>query len=151
MLYGFDMEKALRAMREELTSHGVVELKTPAEVDAVLAPAEGTVLVVVNSVCGCAAGAARPGVVRALANSVLPNRVTTVFAGQDREATERARAYFKGFAPSSPSVWLLKDGEVVFQLERRHIEHRGAEAIARDIVGAFNTHCATAKPATAGD
>lgn len=145
MMYGFDMERALRAMRAELTDHGVQELRTPEEVDAILAKKEGTAFVVVNSVCGCAAGAARPGVVEALKTSpVLPDHVTTVFAGQDKEATARAREYFKGFAPSSPSVWLLKDGEVVFKLERHQIEHRSAGDIAADIRAAFQKHCSRA-------
>jgi putative YphP/YqiW family bacilliredoxin len=149
MMYGFDMERALRAMRAELTDHGVQELRTPEEVDAVLARKEGTVLVVVNSVCGCAAGAARPGVVEALkTSSVLPDHITTVFAGQDKEATARAREYFKGFAPSSPSVWLLKDGEVVFKLERYQIEHRSAGDIAADIRAAFQKYCNRTSAAT---
>ncbi|MFQ3581747.1 MAG: BrxA/BrxB family bacilliredoxin [Chloracidobacterium sp.] len=143
MMYGFDMERALRAMRAELTDHGVQELRTPEEVDAVLSKKEGTALVVVNSVCGCAAGAARPGVVEALKTSpTLPDHITTVFAGQDKDATARAREYFKGFAPSSPSVWLLKDGDVVFKLERHQIEHRSAADIAADIRNALQKHCA---------
>ncbi|QUV84186.1 BrxA/BrxB family bacilliredoxin [Chloracidobacterium aggregatum] len=150
MMYGFDMERALRAMRAELTNHGVQELRTPEEVDAVLGKKEGTALVVVNSVCGCAAGAARPGVVEALKTStVLPDHITTVFAGQDKEATARAREYFKGFAPSSPSVWLLKEGEVVFKLERHQIEHRSASDIAADIRTALQKHCNRAGVATA--
>ncbi len=149
MLYGFDMERALRAMRAELTDHGVQELRAPEEVDAVLSKKRGTALVVVNSVCGCAAGAARPGVVEALKTSaVLPDHVTTVFAGQDKEATARAREYFKGFAPSSPSVWLLKDGDVVFKLERHQIEHRSAGDIAADIRAAFQQHCARGSAAS---
>jgi putative YphP/YqiW family bacilliredoxin len=147
MMYGFDMERALQMMREELTGNGVKELRTPEEVDATLGAERGTTLVVVNSVCGCAAGAARPGVVQALKNEVLPDQVTTVFAGQDKAATERARSYFKGFAPSSPSVWLLKDGEVAFKLERHQIEHRSAADIAADIKAAFNKHCASASAA----
>jgi putative YphP/YqiW family bacilliredoxin len=147
MMYGFDMERALQMMREELTGNGVKELRTPEDVDAALGAAHGTALVVVNSVCGCAAGAARPGVVQALKNEVLPDQVTTVFAGQDKAATERARSYFKGFAPSSPSVWLLKDGEVAFKLERHQIEHRSAADIAADIKAAFNKHCASASAA----
>jgi putative YphP/YqiW family bacilliredoxin len=147
MMYGFDMERALQMMREELTGNGVKELRTPEEVDATLGSERGTALVVVNSVCGCAAGAARPGVVQALKNEVLPDQVTTVFAGQDKAATERARSYFKGFAPSSPSVWLLKDGEIAFKLERHQIEHRSAADIAADIKAAFNKHCASASAA----
>lgn len=152
MLYGYDMGKAVQMMREELTHHGVRELRTPAEVDQVLSPRQGTVLVVVNSVCGCAAGAARPGVVQALqAAAAQPDQVTTVFAGQDREATERARTYLTGFAPSSPSVWLLKDGQVVFKLERYQIEQRSAQAIAADIVKGLNTFCTPAQQAVSGD
>jgi putative YphP/YqiW family bacilliredoxin len=152
MLYGYDMGKAVQMMREELTHHGVRELRTPTEVDQVLSPRQGTVLVVVNSVCGCAAGAARPGVVQGLQTAAAqPDHVTTVFAGQDREATERARTYFTGFAPSSPSVWLLKDGEVVFKLERHQIEHRNAQAIAAEIVKGLNTYCAPAQQAVSGD
>ncbi|OYT71618.1 MAG: hypothetical protein CFK52_07550 [Chloracidobacterium sp. CP2_5A] len=143
------MERALRAMRAELTDHGVRELRTPEEVDAALSKKEGTALIVVNSVCGCAAGAARPGVVEALKTSaVLPDQVTTVFAGQDKEATARAREYLKGFAPSSPSVWLLKDGDVVFKLERHQIEHRNAADIASDIRNAIQKHCAQTSAAT---
>jgi putative YphP/YqiW family bacilliredoxin len=148
-MYGFDMERAFQMMREELSANGVKELKTPADVDAVLAPAEGTALVVVNSVCGCAAAAARPGVVQAIkSSSVLPDHVTTVFAGQDKDATLRARQYFKGFAPSSPSVWLLKDGEVAFKLERHQIEHRSAADIANDIRNAIQKFCSSATAAT---
>ena len=148
MMYGFDMVRALQMMREELSANGVQELKTPAEVDAVLATGEGTALVVVNSVCGCAAGAARPGVVQAIKSaSVLPDHVTTVFAGQDKDATTRAREYFKGFAPSSPSVWLLKDGEVAFKLERHQIEHRSAADIAADIKNAIEKFCSAANAA----
>lgn len=145
-MYSFNMERAVQMMREELTTQGVQELKTPGEVDTVLAAGQGTVLVVVNSVCGCAAGAARPGVVQALQSSpCVPDKITTVFAGQDREATEQARKYLKGYPPSSPSVWLLKDGEVIFKLERYQIEHRSASAIAQDIVQAFHAHCVPAE------
>lgn len=150
-MYPFNMERALQAMRDELTQNGVRELKTPQEVDAVLGQENGTVFVIVNSVCGCAAGAARPGAVMALKNTAVPEHITTVFAGQDREATEQARTYFKGFAPSSPSMWLLKDGEVVFKLERHQIEHRSAQTIAQDLIQAFNSHCiVTEKSASSG-
>lgn len=141
-------EMLVRPMREELTRLGVEELRTAAEVDAVLGAAEGTVLVVVNSVCGCAARNARPAVAEALRHGVRPARAVTVFAGQDREATERARGYFTGHAPSSPSMALLKDGAVVAMLPRHAIEGRAAHDIAADLVRAFDAHCAAA-PASA--
>jgi putative YphP/YqiW family bacilliredoxin len=133
-------------MREELTNIGFRELRTPAEVDAALKDEKRTALVVVNSVCGCAAGKARPAIARALAHAVRPEVLLTVFAGQDREATERARSYFTGYAPSSPSVALLRDGKIVFMLERSDIESRDPYSIAQDLVQAFNRFCA---PATA--
>src|SRR5437667_8117681 len=117
-------EIMIRPMREELTRLGVEELSTPAQVDEILQHSNGTVMVVVNSVCGCAAGKARPGVALALQHDVKPDRVFTVFAGGDIEATERARSYFTGYLPSSPSIALLKDGQLVFMLERRQIEGR---------------------------
>jgi putative YphP/YqiW family bacilliredoxin len=127
-------------MRLELTRHGVQELRTAAEVDdAVRAP--GTLMVVVNSVCGCAAGKARPGVALALQHPTRPDRVATVFAGADIEATDRARGYFTGHLPSSPSVGLLRDGKLVFMLERAHIENRGAEQIADLLTAAFDRFC----------
>lgn len=142
-------EMLVRPMREELTRLGVEELRTAADVDAVLGAAEGTVLVVVNSVCGCAARNARPAVAEALRHGVRPGRVVTVFAGQDREATERARGYFTGHAPSSPSMALLKDGAVAAMLPRHAIEGRSSHDIAADLVRAFDAHCAPAAPATA--
>jgi putative YphP/YqiW family bacilliredoxin len=135
-------EQIVRPMREELTRLGVEELRTAAEVDAKLQGAAGTTLVVVNSVCGCAARNARPAVAMALQHAVKPDVCTTVFAGQDSEATERARSYFTGYAPSSPSIALLKDGDVVFMLERWQIEGRSAQEIARDLTGAFDQYCA---------
>ncbi|MCA0374084.1 MAG: BrxA/BrxB family bacilliredoxin [Gemmatimonadetes bacterium] len=134
-------EPVLIPMRQELTRLGVEELRTAAEVDAALEQATGTTMVVVNSVCGCAARFARPAVATALAHAVTPDRSVTVFAGQDREATERARAYFTGYPPSSPSIALLKDGALVFMLQRRDIEGRNADAIAADLMRAFDTHC----------
>lgn len=132
-------------MREELTRLGVSELKTAAAVDeAVKSP--GTVLVVVNSVCGCAAGKARPGIAIALEHNPKPDLLTTVFAGADVEATDRARQHFAGYPPSSPSVALLKDGKVVYMMERHQIEGQNAEAIASQLIGAFDKHC-TAVPA----
>lgn len=141
-------ERFVTPMRQELTRLGVVELRTAADVDATLADAPGTALVVVNSVCGCAARNARPAVARALQSATAkPDRLTTVFAGQDHEATDRARALFAGYAPSSPSIALLKDGRVAFMLERFQIEGRSADDIARDLTAAFERYCA---PATSG-
>src|SRR3954466_16241230 len=135
-------EMLLTPMRQELTRLGVQELRTADDVEKVLGQAEGTALVVVNSVCGCAARNARPAVAAALQHGVKPDRLTTVFAGQDTEAAARARAYFTGYAPSSPQIGLLKDGELVFMLERYQIEGRSADEIARDLVGAFDRFCA---------
>ncbi len=127
-------------MRAELTRLGVEDLRTPEQVDEALTSA-GTVLVVVNSVCGCAAGNARPGVAKALANDKVPDRTVTVFAGVDKDAVSAARAHFKGYNPSSPQIALLKNGEVVAMLERTNIEGRNADQVAADLVNAFNTHC----------
>ena len=140
-------ERFVTPMRQELTRLGVEELRSAAEVDAKLKDAAGTTLVVVNSVCGCAARNARPAVAAALRHSVKPDHLTTVFAGQDVEATTRARSYFTGYAPSSPQIGLLKDGQLVFMLERWQIEGRSADEIARDLVGAFDQFCAD-QPAT---
>jgi len=134
-------ERFVTPMREELTRLGVEELRTPDEVDSRLKDAKGTTLVVVNSICGCAARMARPAVAMALQHTSKPERLTTVFAGQDADATERARSYFTGYAPSSPQIALMKDGHVVFMLERWQIEGRPADAIARDLVGAFDEFC----------
>jgi putative YphP/YqiW family bacilliredoxin len=133
-------------MREELTQLGFRELRSAQEVDSVLAGSKGTVLVVVNSICGCAAGKARPGVAGALVHHTRPDLLTTVFAGHDHDATARARSYFTGYAPSSPSIALLRDGKLVFMLERRQIEGRMAEQIAADLTAAFDRFCT---PATA--
>jgi putative YphP/YqiW family bacilliredoxin len=130
-------------MREELTSLGFEELRTVQSVDeAVTRP--GTTMVVVNSVCGCAAGKARPGVAMALSHDVKPDHLTTVFAGADVEATDRARGYFTGYPPSSPSVALLRDGQLVYIMERRQIEGQSADAIARQLMAAFDQYCAPA-------
>jgi len=130
-------------MREELTALGFEELRTAQSVDqAVTRP--GTTMVVVNSVCGCAAGKARPGVAMALNHDVKPDHLTTVFAGADVEATDRARGYFTGYPPSSPSVALLRDGQLVYIMERRQIEGQSADAIARQLMAAFDQYCAPA-------
>jgi len=134
-------ERFVTPMRQELTRLGVEELRTAEEVDARLKDAPGTTLVVVNSVCGCAARNARPAVASALRHSVKPDHLATVFAGQDVEATAKARAYFTGYPPSSPSIGLLKDGEIVFMLERWQIEGRSADAIAADLTDAFDRFC----------
>ncbi|HET6143292.1 MAG TPA: BrxA/BrxB family bacilliredoxin [Candidatus Acidoferrales bacterium] len=142
-------EQFVRPMREELTSVGFRELRTPEDVDAALKQEKCTVLVVVNSICGCAAGKARPAVAKALSHSVRPEILTTVFAGQDPDATSRARSYFEGYAPSSPSIALLRDGKVAFMLERSNIEGRDAAAIAEDLTNAFDRFCAPAESAHA--
>jgi len=134
-------ERFVTPMRQELTQLGVEELRTPEEVDARLKDAKGTTLVVVNSICGCAARMARPAVATALQHSSKPDHLTTVFAGQDADATDRARGYFTGYPPSSPQIALMKDGQVVFMLERWQIEGRPATAIADDLIQAFDEHC----------
>lgn len=135
-------EHLVAPMRQELTRLGVRELKTPAEVDtAVDAASEGTMLVVINSVCGCAAANARPAVALARNAPLQPDQLVTVFAGQDLEATARMRQHLAGIPPSSPFMALFKDGEPVFVIERRHIEGRSASAIATDLVGAYNKYC----------
>jgi putative YphP/YqiW family bacilliredoxin len=134
-------ERLITPMREELTRLGVEEMRTADEVDRTLGNASGTTLVVVNSICGCAARNARPAVERALRHAKRPDRLTTVFAGQDAEATSRARAYFAPYPASSPQIALLKDGAVAFMLERRNIEGRTAEEIANDLIDAFDEHC----------
>ena len=135
-------EIMIAPMREDLTRLGVEELKTPEAVDETIRNSKGTLMVVVNSICGCAAGKARPGVALALQNEVKPDKVATVFAGADIEATERARSYFTGYGPSSPSIALLKDGELVYMLERYQIEGRDANAIAGELTQAFEKYCA---------
>jgi putative YphP/YqiW family bacilliredoxin len=138
-------ELMLIPMREELTKSGIQELRTAAEVDRAVA-APGTTMLIVNSVCGCAAGRMRPAVRMALGNSASPDHLYSVFAGQDKEATERARSYFTGYPPSSPSIGILRDGKLVYMLERRNIETREAPAIAADLVNAFNQLCVSTAP-----
>ena len=134
-------EPMIAPFREELTRFGVQETRTAAEVDKAV-QTEGSVMVVVNSVCGCAAGKMRPAVGRAMQHANLPDRSVTVFAGQDREATERARSYFTGYQPSSPSIGILRDGKLVYFMERYQIETRDAGAIAADLTAAFDKFCA---------
>jgi putative YphP/YqiW family bacilliredoxin len=141
-------EIMIRPMREDLTRLGVEELKTPEAVDETLQNSKGTVMVIVNSICGCAAGKARPGVALALQNEARPEKVVTVFAGADIEATEKARSYFTGYPPSSPSIGLLKDGQLVYMMERRQIEGRDAYQIAEELKRAFDQHCAATTAAT---
>jgi putative YphP/YqiW family bacilliredoxin len=129
-------------MRQELISLGVKELRTDRDVDEAVTASPGTLLIIVNSVCGCAAGKARPGLALALRHAVRPERVASVFAGFDIEATDQARSYFSGYAPSSPSIALFRDGSLVFMLERRQIENRDALAIAVELIAAFERFCA---------
>jgi putative YphP/YqiW family bacilliredoxin len=134
-------EIMIRPFREELTRLGVEELKTTEKVDEAV-NSEGTVMIVVNSVCGCAAGKARPGVAMALEHDKLPDRVGTVFAGADIDATDHARAFFAPYPPSSPSIALLRDRKPVFMLERHEIMAMSAEQVANALVRAFDEHCA---------
>jgi putative YphP/YqiW family bacilliredoxin len=133
-------------MREELTRLGIQELRTAADVDNAIPNQSGTTMVVVNSVCGCAAGRMRPAVRAALQNTTRPEKLFTVFAGQDKEATERARSYFVGYPPSSPSIAILRDGKVVHMMHRSDIEHREAVDIAAELKRVFDNVCV--KPAT---
>lgn len=135
-------ELLIKPMREDLTRLGIKETRRPEEVDEIIKNTAGTVMVVVNSVCGCAAGKARPGVALALEHHLLPNQMITVFAGADIEATERARSYFKGYPPSSPAIGLLRQGELVYFLERHQIEGREALEIAQMLTDAFDKFCA---------
>ncbi len=135
-------EMLVRPMREELTSAGVEELRTPQDVDAFMNEKSGTALLVVNSVCGCAAGMARPGVRLALQGDRRPDRAVSVFAGQDLEATARARSYMSDIPPSSPSVAFFKDGELVYFMPRHRIEGRNADAVASELAQVFAEHCA---------
>jgi len=134
-------------MREELTRLGVRELRTPEEVDLALKYQPGTTMVIVNSICGCAAGRMRPAVRMALQHSSRPDKAVSVFAGQETEATERARSYFTGYPPSSPSIGILRDGQLVYMMQRRDIESREAPAIATELKAAFDKFCA--KPVAA--
>ncbi|RED63132.1 BrxA/BrxB family bacilliredoxin [Cohnella lupini] len=136
--YMLDM---VQPMRDDLTRLGIQELRTPEEVEATLPTVSGTALVVINSVCGCAAGQARPGVADALHHDVLPDHLFTVFAGQDKEATAKAREFFLPYPPSSPSIALMKDGELVHFIERHQIENRSADDISADLTAAFDRYC----------
>ena len=135
-------EMLIAPMRGEMTDMGAIELKTAAAVDDAVKNTTGTLMIVVNSVCGCAAGKARPGIAMALKHAVKPDVLATVFAGGDVEATDRARGYFTGYAPSSPSIGILRDGKLVYMLERREIETRSAEMIAAELTRAFDRVCA---------
>jgi putative YphP/YqiW family bacilliredoxin len=128
-------------MRQDLTRYGIEETRTAADVEKAVNQG-GTVMIVVNSVCGCAAGKMRPAVGRAMQHSTLPEKSVTVFAGQDRDATEKARSYFTGFMPSSPSIGILRDGKLVYMMERHQIESRDAGSIAADLTAAFDKFCA---------
>jgi putative YphP/YqiW family bacilliredoxin len=131
----------IKPMRDQLTRLGIEELRTPESVESVLRDTKGVLMVVINSVCGCAAGNARPAVALAMQHTVLPDRITTVFAGQDREATEHLRSFIRNYPPSSPSVAFFRDGELIEMIERRQIESRTAEQIASHLVEIFDTHC----------
>lgn len=128
-------------MRKDLTEVGFTELKTPEEVDALMALKQGTALVVVNSVCGCAAANARPAIKKAIQNAKKPGNLATVFAGMEVEAVATARAHMMPYPPSSPSIALFKDGQLVHMLERHHIEGRSADMIAANLIDAFDQHC----------
>lgn len=134
-------ERFVTPMRQELTQLGVEELRTAADVDARLPGSKGTTMLVVNSVCGCGARVARPAVALALQHETRPDHLFTVFAGQDPDATRRAREFIVGYPPSSPSIALFKDGRLVYVMERHEIESRSAPDIALDLIGAFDTHC----------
>ena len=142
-------EILIKPMREDLTRIGVEETRSPEQVEEAIKNTKGTLLVVVNSVCGCAAGKARPGVAMALQNEARPDRTITVFAGADIEATNKAREHFAPYPPSSPQIALFKDGRLVYMLERHQIENRFAEQIAQELTQAFDRHCAPAGAATA--
>ena len=134
-------EEFIGPMRQELTQLGVQETRTPEDVDAVLGPNGGTVMMVINSMCGCAAGRARPGVALSLRHAIVPDTVATVFAGGDLEATARVREYLHDYPPSSPSVALFKEGKPVFMLQRHQIENRDATEIAKSLTEAFEQFC----------
>src|SRR6202049_11200 len=129
-------------MREELTRLGMEELRSAADVDRFVRSESGTTMVVVNSICGCAAGRMRPAVRLALQNATKPGKIATVFAGQDTEATERARSYFTGYPPSSPSIAILRDGKPIYMMHRHQIKTRDADAIPPDLNAAFDMPCA---------
>ena len=142
-------EILIKPMREDLTRHGIEETRTPEQVEDAIRNTKGTLLVVVNSVCGCAAGRARPGVVMALQNDTRPDRAVTVFAGADIEATAKAREHFAPYPPSSPQIALFKEGHLVHMIERHQIENRSAEQIADELKQVFARHCSPASTATA--
>jgi bacilliredoxin len=142
-------EILIKPMREDLTRIGVEETRSPEQVQEAINDTKGTLLVVVNSVCGCAAGKARPGIAMALQNPARPDRTITVFAGADIEATAKAREHFAPYPPSSPQIGLFKDGQLVFMLERHQIENRFAEQIAQELTQAFDRFCAPTSAATA--
>ena len=133
-------EPMIAPMREELTRFGIDEARTQSEVEKAIA-AKGTMMIVVNSVCGCAAGKMRPAVGMAMRHATLPEKSITVFAGQDRDATEKARSFFTGYAPSSPSIGLLRDGKLVYMMERHQIETQDARSIAAELTAAFDRFC----------
>ncbi|MBO8164020.1 MAG: BrxA/BrxB family bacilliredoxin [Brevibacillus sp.] len=141
MSYEAYMNQVIQPMRDELTRIGFQELRTPEEVEKAFAEAKGTALVVVNSVCGCAAGLARPAVAHSLRHDKKPDHLFTVFAGQDKEATAKAREYFEGYPPSSPSFALLKDGKLVTMIERHQIENNDLETISRLLTSAYDKYC----------
>ncbi|HST51981.1 MAG TPA: BrxA/BrxB family bacilliredoxin [Pyrinomonadaceae bacterium] len=142
-------EILIKPMREDLTRLGVEETRTPEQVEDALITTKGTLMVVVNSVCGCAAGKARPGIALALQNGARPDRSITVFAGADIEATATAREHFAPYPPSSPQIALFKNGQLVFMLERHQIENKFAEQIAHELTQAFDRYCTSAETATA--
>ena len=143
-------EYLVAPMRQELIDLGVQELRTPADVDATIANTSGTLMIIVNSVCGCAAGKARPGAALALRHAARPDTVASVFAGFDVDATDRARGYFAGCLPSSPSIALLRDGKLVYLLERSQIENRDAAGVAAQLTAAFDRFCASPAAAISG-
>ena len=142
-------ELLIKPMREDLVRAGVEETRTPAEVEDAIKNTKGTLLVVVNSVCGCAAGKARPGIAMALQHAARPDRAITVFAGADIDATAKARAHFAPYPPSSPQIGLFKDGRLVYMMERHQIEQRFADQIADELSAAFRQHCSTTEMANA--
>ncbi|MVO99791.1 MULTISPECIES: BrxA/BrxB family bacilliredoxin [Paenibacillus] len=143
MVMSFDsyMRDMVQPMREDLTRVGVKELLTPEQVTEALEQSKGTLLLVINSVCGCAAGQCRPGVAKALQNETTPDHLYTVFAGQEKEATAKAREYLAPYPPSSPSIALFKDGQLVHFIQRHQIEDRSADMIAGDLIDAFDKYC----------
>ena len=143
--------EAVQPMRDELTFVGFEELRTPEDVDRAVKETDGVLFVVVNSVCGCAAGSARPAATLALQHSVIPDRMVTVFAGQERDATDRMRSYFSDHAPSSPSMAILRDGKLEFMIQRHDIEGRSAEEIAEDLRDMFDALCSRSGPSVPED